>query len=103
MGLLLDILGFIDSIAFRSSYYIADSTEWCDKVWKRIGYAEHGEARLYLVGEKVYHQLYFVYEDGIEGYLTDVNDRGCNVENLNLKKEIHKELEDIGHIVIKRY
>ena len=65
--------------------------------------AERGEARLYQIGDKVYRQLYVVLEDGMEGYFTDTNDRGRNPENLHFKREVRKELERIGHIVIKKY
>ena len=65
--------------------------------------AERGEARLYQIGDKVYRQLYVVLEDGMEGYFTDTNDRGGNPENLHLKRETQKELERVGHIVIKKY
>ena len=65
--------------------------------------AERGEARLYQIGDNVYRQLYVVLEDGMEGYFTDTNDRGCNPENLHLKRETRKKLERIGHIVVKKY
>ena len=65
--------------------------------------AERGDARLYQIGDKVYRQLYVVLEDGMEGYFTDTNDRGRNPENLHFKREVRKELERIGHIVIKKY
>ena len=64
---------------------------------------ESGEARLYQIGDKVYRQLYVVLEDGMEGYFTDTNDRGCSTDNLHLKREARKELERVGHIVIKKY
>lgn len=103
MGLLSDIFGFIEDLASGSSYYKENSIEWSDKVWWRMRNAERGEARLYQIGDKVYRQLYVVLEDGIEGYFTDTNDRGCNPENLHLKRETRKELERVGHIVIKKY
>ena len=103
MGLLSDILGFIEDLASSISYYTEDSIAWCDKVWRRMRYIRYGEARLYQVGDKVYRQLYVVLEDGIEGYFTDMNDRGCNAENLSIKREKRKELEHIGHILIKKY
>ena len=65
--------------------------------------AERGEARLYQIGDKIYRQLYVVLEGGMKGYFTDTNDRGCNPENLHLKREKRKELERVGHIVIKKY
>ena len=65
--------------------------------------AERGEARLYQIGDKVYRQRYVVREDGMEGYFTDTNDRGRKPENLHFKREVRKELERIGHIVIKKY
>lgn len=65
--------------------------------------AERGDARLYQIGDKVYRQLYVVLEDGMEGYFTDTNDRGRNPENLHFKREVRKELERVGHIVIKKY
>ena len=65
--------------------------------------AERGEARLYQIGNKVHRQLYVVLEDGMEGYFTDTNDRGRNPENLHFKREDRKELERVGHIVIKKY
>ena len=65
--------------------------------------AERGEARLYQIGDKVYRQLYVVLEDGMEGYFTDTNDRGRNPENMHFKREVRKELERVGHIVIKKY
>lgn len=73
------------------------------KAWRRMRNAERGEARLYQIGDNVYRQLYVVLEDGMEGYFTDTNDRGCNPENLHLKRETRKELERIGHIVVKKY
>lgn len=103
MGLLSEIFGFIEDLANSSSYYKEDSIVWCDKVWRRMHYTERGEARLYQVGDKVYRQLYVVLDDGIEGYLTDMNDRGCNIESLSIKRERRKELERIGHIIIKKY
>ena len=87
MGLLSDIFGFIDDLTSGSSYYKENSIEWCDKTWRRMRNAE----------------LYVVLEGGIEGYFTDTNDRGCNPENLHLKRENLKELERVGHIVIKKY
>ena len=68
-------------------------------------YAQHGTrgARLCQIEDKLYRQLYVVLDDGIEGYFTDSNDHGCNVEKLNMKRERQKELERIGHVVIKRY
>ena len=103
MGLLSNIFGFLEGFAIGCSYYKEDSIAWCDKVWRRMRYTERGEARLYQVGDKVYRQLYVVLDDGIEGYLTDTNDRGCNVESLSIKRERRKELERIGHIIIKKY
>ena len=103
MGLLSNIFGFLEDLANGSSYYKEDSIAWCDKVWRRMRYTERGEARLYQVGDKVYRQLYIVLDDGIEGYLTDINGRGCNVESLSIKRERRKELERIGHIIIKKY
>ena len=103
MGLLSDIFGFIEDLAGGGSYYKENSIEWCDKAWRRMRYAERGEARLYQVGDKIYRQLYVVLEDGMEGYFTDTNDRGCAAENLSMKLERRKELERVGHIVIKRY
>lgn len=103
MGLLSDILGFIEDLSNGSSYYKENSIEWCDKAWRRMRNAERGEARLYQVGDKVYRQLYIVFDDGIEGYLTDTNDRGCNIESLSIKRERRKELERFGHIIIKKY
>ena len=66
-------------------------------------YTERGEARLYQVGDKIYRQLYVVLEDGMEEYFTDTNDRGCATENLSMKRERRKELERVGHIVLKRF
>ena len=103
MGLLSDIFGFIDDLTSGGSYYKENSIGWCDEAWRRMRNAERGEARLYQIGDKVYRQLYVVLEDGIEGYFTDANDRGCNPENLHLKRETRKELERVGHIVIKKY
>lgn len=103
MGLLSDIFGFIDDLAGGSSYYKENSIEWCDKTWRRMRYAERGEARLCQIGDRLYRQLYVVLEDGIEGYFSDSNDRGCDVESLSMKRERRKELERVGHIVIKRY
>ena len=62
-----------------------------------------GEARLCQIEDELYRQLYVVLDDGIEGYFTDSNDHGCNVEKLNMKRARQKELERIGHVVIKRY
>lgn len=62
-----------------------------------------GEARLCQIGDKVYRQLYVVLEDGMVDYFTDTNDSGCDIESLHLKRETQKELERVGHIVIKRY
>lgn len=103
MGLLSDIFGFIDDLANGSSYYKESSMEWCDKAWRRMRNTVRGEARLYPIGDKLYRQLYVVLEDGMEGYFCDTNDRGCNPENLHLKRETQKELERVGHIVIKKY
>lgn len=64
---------------------------------------ERGEARLYQIGDKVCRQLYVVLEDDMVGYFTDTNDSGCDSDNLHLKRETRKELERVGHIVIKRY
>lgn len=103
MGLLSDIFGFIENLANGSSYYKEDSIAWCDKVWRRMRYTERGEARLHQIEDKIYHQLYVVLEDGIEGYFTDMNDQGCNADSLNIKLERRKELQRVGHIVIKKY
>ena len=103
MGLLSNIFGFIDDLTSESSYYKENSIEWCDKAWRRMLNAERGEARLYQIGDKVYRQLYVVLEGSMEGYFTDTNDRGCNLENLHLKREARRELERVGHIVIKKY
>lgn len=103
MGLLSDIFEFIEDLAGGGSYYKENSIEWCDKVWRRMRNTERGEARLCQVGDKVYRQLYVILEDGMEGYFTDTNDCGCNPENLGIKRETRKELERIGHIVIKKY
>ncbi len=103
MGLLSDIFGFIDDLTSGSSYYKENSIEWCDKAWRRMRNVERGEARLYQIGDKVYRQLYVMLEGGMEGYFTDTNDRGCNPENLHLKRETRKKLERIGHIVVKKY
>lgn len=103
MGLLSDIFGFIDDLASGSSYYKENSIEWSDKAWRRMHNAERGEARLYQIGDKVYCQLYVVLEGGMEGYFTNTNDRGCNSESLHLKRDVRKELERVGHIVIKKY
>ena len=103
MGLLSDIFGFIDDLAGGGSYYKNNSIEWCDKAWRRMRYTERGEARLCQIGDRLYCQLYVVLEEGIEGYLTAPNDRGCDVESLGMKRERRKELERVGHIVIKRY
>lgn len=103
MGLLSDIFGFIVDLAGGGSYYKENSIEWCNNAWSRMRYTERGEARLYQIGDKVYRQLYVILEDGMEGYFTDTNDRGCDAESLNMKREIRKELERVGHIVIKRY
>ena len=89
MGLLSDIFGFIDDLTSGGSYYKENSIEWCDKAWRRM--------------RNVYRQLYVVLEDGMEGYFTDTNDRGHNPENLHFKREVRKELERVGHIVIKKY
>lgn len=59
--------------------------------------------RVFIRLARLYRQLYVVLEDGIEGYFTDTNDRGCAAENLSMKREKRKELERVGHIVIKRY
>lgn len=75
--LLSNIFGFIGDLANGSSYYKEESLAWCDKVWRRMRYTKRGEARLYQVGDKIYRQLYVVLDDGIEGYLTDTNDRGA--------------------------
>ena len=90
-------------VRLGSSYYKENSIEWCDKAWRRMRNAERGEARLYQIGDKVYRQLYVVLEDGMEGYFTDINDRGCSTDNLHLKREARKELERVGPIVIKKY
>ena len=103
MGLLSDIFGFIDDLTSGGSYYTENSMARCDPAWRRMRNAARGEARLYPIGKKVYRQLYVVLEDGMEGYFTDTNDRGRNPENLNFKREVRKELERIGHIVIKKY
>lgn len=103
MGLLSDIFEFIEDLANGSSSYKEDSIVWCDKVWRRMHYTERGEARLYQVGDKIYRQLYVVLENGIEGYFTDMNDEGCNADRLNIKRERQKELESVGHIIIKKY
>lgn len=103
MGLLSNIFDFIEDLASGSSYYTEDSIKWCDKVWRRMRYTERGEARLYQIGDKVYRQLYVVLEDGIEGYFTDTDDRGCNADTLSIKRERRKELERVGHIIIKKY
>lgn len=103
MGVLSDIFGFIEDLVSKGSYYTEDSIVWCDNVWRRISYTKRGEARLYQIGDKVYHQLYVVLENCSEGYFTDINDRGCNVEELDIKRERRKELERIGYIVIKKY
>ena len=103
MGLLSDIFDFIEDLAGVDSYYKEKSIEWCDKAWRRMRNTERGEARLCQIGDKVYCQLYVVLEDGIEGYLNDTNDRGCPSESLHLKRETRKELERVGHIVIKKY
>ena len=66
-------------------------------------YTERGEARLYQVGDRLYRQLYVVLEDGIEGDFTDTNDRGCDAENISMKRAKRKELERVGYIVIKKY
>ena len=103
MGFLSDIFGFLEDLANGSSYYMEDSIAWCDKVWRRLRYSERGEARLYQVGDKIYRQLYVVLEEGIEGYFTDTNDRGCNLDGLSIKRERRKELERVGHVIIKKY
>ena len=103
MGLLSDIFGFIDDLTSGGSYYKENSIEWCDEAWRRMRNAERGEVRLYQIGDKVYRQLYVVLEDGMEGYFTDINDRGYSPDNLHLKREARKELERVGHIVIKKY
>ena len=103
MGLLSDIFSFLEDLTSSDSYYKEKSIEWCDKVWRRMRNAERGEARLCQIGDKVYCQFYVVFEDGIEGYLNDTNDRGYNSENLHLKYETRKEPERAGHIVIKKY
>lgn len=71
----LTYLDFIDDLANGGSYYKENSIEWCDKVWRRMLYTERGEARLYQVGDRLYRQLYVILEYGIEGYITDTNDR----------------------------
>lgn len=103
MGLLSDIFGFLDNLAGGGSYYKENSTEWCDKAWRRMRYTVRGEARLYQVGDRIYRQLYVILEDDMEGYFNDMNDRGCNVADLRLKQETRKVLEKVGHVVIKRY
>lgn len=103
MGFISDIIGLLGSFADGCSYYYDDSIAWCDKVWRSMRNSERGEGRLCQIGDKLYRQLYVVLDDGIEGYFTDSNDRGCNVEKLNMKRERQKELERIGHVVIKRY
>lgn len=103
MGFISDIIGLLGSLADVCSYYYEDSIAWCDKVWRSMRNSERGEARLCQIGDKLYRQFYVVLDDGIEGYFTDSNDRGCNVEKLNMKRERQKELERIGHVVIKRY
>ena len=103
MGLFSDIFGIIDELIVGGSYYKEDSIEWCDKAWRKIRHTERGEARLVQIGERIYRQLYIVLDDGIEGYFIDSHDRGCCSDNLHLKRDSKKELESIGHIVIKRY
>lgn len=103
MGLLSEIFGFIDELVIGGSYYKENSIEWCDKVWNRMRRTERGEARLVQIGDRLYRQLYVTLEDGIEGYFTDSHDRGCGTDNVNFKRERKKELERVGHVVIKRY
>ena len=103
MGLLWGLLTFMTHLVCGNSNYHEDSIEWCDKVWRSMRNTERGEARLCQIEDKLYRQLYVVLDDDIEGYFTDSNDHGCNVEKLNMKRARQKELERIGHVVIKRY
>lgn len=103
MGFISEIISFLGGLASGSTFYEEDSITWCDNMWECTRKTVCGEARLIMIDNKVYHQLFVVFEHHAEGYFTDLTDHGCSIEYLHLKRSQQIELEHTGYITLKKY